>query len=347
MYFIHGTDEPGGHIHVVYESLQNNSTRTRKRVVEDLPPYSQKFEQANATATSINNRRGYLLYLCRRGLKSGYQVGAGVSGLVRQLEALKDVPEEAMDRCLQWINEKRKERKRAKGQDPEDEDSATTSYMKMWRTLEPEIERIEPETFNDLQMNMDMAKQVFCMQTFGPKYIQYATAMVSMHKKLEYQRIRNTKYWILQQQYLDKHPKDTPHSVYEWFDKVFKANMIKPVEFFAKFICIMDKLLDKINTFTIRGFINTGKSLFTFLLTACMKPVTVMRQGEASSFHFANLIDPGCCKFEEPNINPHNVNTMKLLFGGEECSTDVKNQSAHKISRVPICCTTNYKLGAP
>lgn len=112
----------------------------------------------------------------------------------------------------------------------------------------------------------------------------------------------------------------------------------------AHFILIADKRINKINSFILRGNVNTGKSLITNALTKVLRPSTLNRQGEASQFYMQNLITSPAVVIEEHMTTPLTVNTMKLLLGGENLATDKKNDQTHTISRMPCFFTSNTAL---
>lgn len=348
-YAIHGNTQPTGHIHILFESWPGNCKRTRERIVDDLPTHDTRNADANTTVTKIRNREHFLCYLARKGLRTVYTVGNGFRKLIDALQTFKkdmDVTDSTTS-CIQYINEKRKTRTIPLTIDETDgpEDSGTTVYTKMYDTILPYIQQYKPSNFTELSRAMDKNTQIYLLKAYGPRYTSFAREMVHMHNTHNNQQLRQTTYWDLVNSYVEKHPEEITPAITNWIDNLFETNSINKIEFLAKLILIADKKLTKVNSFILRGEVNTGKSLLLTLLTECMNPSILMRQGDASQFYLQNLVNSPAVIFEDPTINTININTMKLLMGGEKVATDVKNANTHIIQRLPCFFTTNTMLG--
>ncbi len=64
-----------------------------------------------------------------------------------------------------------------------------------------------------------------------------------------------------------------------------------------------------------------------------------------SNFHFASCVGKRIIWWDEPELNPLNIENVKLLFGGQKLSVEVKYQSTQPLERTPVFCASNKYPG--
>jgi len=358
-YFIHGSEYPYGHIHVLFTASSNAITRKRERICRDLPLCNPNEWQCGKTTKIIKADTGtdFSDYCGRRGGGTHHTVGKGVKHVEDFYKSLKTPRDfEAAEGCLQYMEKKRNSRKGITTTDNTNPDGPDTlsfkDNQKLFSILNPYVEKYRPENLVQLQKILGKKIQLDIMSSIGPKWQGYAKQLIDIIKNDEKEYMKKDPYIKQIQTYINKDIKENPitrRQVYEgitWIILIFKYNGIDGLDFLAKFLLIIDQSLNKVNSFILRGQINTGKSMLMNLLLEVLNPTLLMRQGDASQFYFQNLICSTCVLFEEPVITPTSVNSFKLLMGGEKCATDVKNQNTHTIFRTPCFFTTNTALAA-
>jgi hypothetical protein len=124
---------------------------------------------------------------------------------------------------------------------------------------------------------------------------------------------------------------------------LFEANNIDVATFFSHFLLI-HSTITKVNTFILKGPINTGKSLLLNLLLHDTKPTRIARERDKSNFHLDQLPNSTAVIFEEPIIDQTTVGTWKLLLEGAPIPTDMKHADKELIHRLPIFISTNQPI---
>ena len=130
----------------------------------------------------------------------------------------------------------------------------------------------------------------------------------------------------------------------DWLYNMFQVNNISIEEFFAWFIIIGDKKLNKINTFVLKGPTGTGKTLTLSTLLNKLNTGTITRGADNNQFHLQNLLSRNFALFEEPRIGPSTVDEYKLLLEGSQFEINVKNSDMQLIPRIPIFISTNRDI---
>lgn len=359
-YFIHGNKYGPGHIHVIFTATSNSIGRKRERICRDLPNCSSKEPEITATTLAIKAETGanFATYCGRRGGGTHFRVGKGVREIEDFYSSFNTDEEQiAMDACTQFYQKKRNARKQNYTgnllTDPDDytEDSGPV-YSKMYNVLAPYLEKYKPENLTEFHKKIPIEMQLECMKTWGTRFETFAQKLIHMKRTHSLQQKKVKPFVDLAFDYITKDLKEHPLSrytflrAYKWLQFLFTMNGIDMQEFFGKFLLIQDMALPKLNSFVLRGQLNTGKSMLLNLLLECVEPALIMRMGDASQFYLQNLVTAPAVLFEEPTITNVSINTFKLLMGGEKCATDVKNQNTHTIYRLPNYYTTNIALGA-
>ncbi|KAK8372859.1 hypothetical protein O3P69_018685 [Scylla paramamosain] len=113
------------------------------------------------------------------------------------------------------------------------------------------------------------------------------------------------------------------------------TNNIDIAEFFAWFIVIGDKKLQKINTFVLKGPTGTGKTLTLATLLNKLNTGTITRCADTNQFHLQNLLSRNFALFEEPRIGVATVDEYKLLLEGSQFEINVKNSDMEQLHRIP------------
>ncbi len=129
--------------------------------------------------------------------------------------------------------------------------------------------------------------------------------------------------------------------IYKWLEKqrIDKYVWINAVE------TVMNKTHPKKNTLVMVGISNSCKSLMSKIITAPYTTGLVVKQGLSSSpFNWQNLRYKNLAVVEEPLITPTEVETYKLLMGGERLEVQVKGQDMWELDRTPMVMTANGVL---
>lgn len=135
--------------------------------------------------------------------------------------------------------------------------------------------------------------------------------------------------------------KEPNEATTKWLDEFWEANKIKPEEFLTWFFAIGNKTIPKVNTLTIQGPSNCGKSMITNLILESYPSARLGRQGELTPFYLQSAATKPIIIFEEPRIIETTVDDMKLLLGGEPMEIAVKNNENEHLQRTPVYITTN------
>ncbi|KAK3885399.1 hypothetical protein Pcinc_010397 [Petrolisthes cinctipes] len=348
---IHGGKDGRGHIHVLYEAWPANSKRTRARIIADLPQTNSSGTESELTNTKISYQKNFLLYILRKGLSTFKVISQGVQSAIDCINCMKSSIDavDATEKCIQYVNEKRMAKKQNKPTPldmDDEEDGNVTVYSKMHRVIQPYIAKHKPKNMTELMNMMDFPTQDLLLKSYGTNYKRFASAMIELYNVAEVNKQREIPFLrkIEREININEYRKRDYKPIQNWLNMLFESNNIDPIDFMAHFILIADKKINKINSFILRGNVNTGKSLIINALTKILRLSNLNRQGEASQFYFQNLITSPAVVIEEPLITPLTVNTMKLLMGGENLATDKKNDQTHIVKRIPCFFTTTTAL---
>jgi hypothetical protein len=182
---------------------------------------------------------------------------------------------------------------------------------------------------------------------WGPQWCKYAEHLIWINNAMKKNTIKEKHYLdIVDEEMAEVEIDEKVLEGAKWLERILKMNLIHGPEFFAKFIVVREKMLNKINTFCICGPPNCGKTMFILLLTKDLEATTLPKQHDLGTFYFQKLCGPTCAIIEEPMIWTMNVNAYKTLLGGERPSTDVKNKEHEDLKRIPFFITTSeHRLG--
>uniref|UniRef100_A0AAU7E1I9 NS1 protein n=1 Tax=Mops bat parvovirus TaxID=3141925 RepID=A0AAU7E1I9_9VIRU len=125
-------------------------------------------------------------------------------------------------------------------------------------------------------------------------------------------------------------------------EKILMIQKIHITEFAYHILKWFLKLDNKKNTFILQGPGNTGKSVLARSLCNIFK-----RKGEIlsnSNFAFQNIINKDICIWEEPIINDHISEKIKLIMEGTKTEVDIKMKAPKTLHPPPLIITTNHNI---
>ncbi len=333
IYFDHGN-----HIHILYYGHAQNKHRTFERITKYLQCTAGQITGGNITLIPIYKTiEKFIAYLLRKGLNTWTKVGEGLETAKNLWDTFKillsdqsiDVTDGAQN-CIQYMNEKRTERK---------QEGEGNSYAQQHRIFGPMIKKYNIQDITELKLLLSEEELTQYFIRWGKSWENNVQALLEYIKSKNDNKILQKDYYEL----LETYCKDKPiNKINEkWIEDLFKINNINFSQFMCEFIAVKNKDLPKRNTLVLLGIPNSGKSLLASMLTEPFNPTIINRQGENSVFYFQNLLHASLVLMEEPTIGPHNANTFKTLLGGEKYSTDVKNGVKQTIQRKPFVITSN------
>lgn len=133
-----------------------------------------------------------------------------------------------------------------------------------------------------------------------------------------------------------------PESIYAWF--CWAHNQFGCVRTFVETLSnVVDRKTGKKNTFLIVGASNTGKTFFFNKPLQKLQPMKTLvgSMGNASPFMWEKCQGQRLIFIDECKIDPTNIETAKLLFGGEEPEVGCKGKIAGEVLKVPVICSGN------
>ncbi|KAF2368535.1 Parvovirus non-structural protein 1 helicase domain [Trinorchestia longiramus] len=335
VYFNHGD-----HLHILFCSTPTNKKRSIERISADLGINPGGIDLCFATNIRVESYKRFILYLHRKGLKSWTIINNGLQALsdvwkyIQQLlKVNKDYrSQDAIDgveNCIQYIAAKREERKQ--------DSYKKNSYARIEEIIGPIIDEHQCETLSELRNILTTNQIISFFKMWGNRWESLSESLISYKKQGRQQLLQDMNYFDI-----IALNTETPKVINKaWILSVFYTNNINFEDFIAKFIIVREKKLTKINTFTLFGESNCGKSMIIKLLTERLNPTILGKQEDASSFYFQRLLKAGIAILEEPTFTQQNINTYKCLLGGETYVTDVKNHEHQTIPRVPFILTSN------
>lgn len=116
-------------------------------------------------------------------------------------------------------------------------------------------------------------------------------------------------------------------------------------KFLETLVDIVDKRVPKLNCIFVYGPPSSGKNWFFdmvvnfFLLKGQMLNINK----NSGSFAYMDCVDRRIIMWNEPNIceSPSTMDTLKMLFGGDDCPAQVKFSGNQSIRRTPVIVLTN------
>lgn len=115
--------------------------------------------------------------------------------------------------------------------------------------------------------------------------------------------------------------------------------------FWKELFATLDKTVPKLNTMCIIGPPGSGKTFLADCVSAFM-----LNTGNIANFNKSCNFPLQDCKnrrflvWNEPNFSPNNLDTLKMLLGGDPCPARIKYESDYVIPRTPVMMTTNKKV---
>lgn len=117
------------------------------------------------------------------------------------------------------------------------------------------------------------------------------------------------------------------------------------INWIATIHSIMERELPKCNSIYISSPPNSGKTWFADMLTAFYINVgQVNNFNRNSQFPLNDCVNRRVLIWNEPNIEPSALETVKMLLGGDPCPANVKYQSGHIITKTPVIITANSRI---
>lgn len=133
-----------------------------------------------------------------------------------------------------------------------------------------------------------------------------------------------------------------PESMYAWF--CWAHNQFGDVRNFVATLCsIVDRKSGKQNTLLLVGASNTGKSFFFNKPLQKVQPMKTLvgNMGNASPFMWEKCQGQRLIFIDECRIDASNIETAKLVFGGEEPEVGCKGKIAGEVLKTPVICSGN------
>ncbi len=127
----------------------------------------------------------------------------------------------------------------------------------------------------------------------------------------------------------------------KWLDNWFKMQDINKSDFVRDLLKVMNREHHKKNTFYMLGPSNTGKTMISRIATDFYMKAYIVRTKGDSVFCYQNLRHKTIGIYDEPMITPQDVDTFKLILGGESTEVPVKGQDDVLLDRTPIVLTSN------
>lgn len=140
----------------------------------------------------------------------------------------------------------------------------------------------------------------------------------------------------------NEHYMSVAESLYAWF--CWAHNQFGDVRSFVETLCnIVDRKTGKKNTLLLVGSSNTGKTFFFNKPLQRLQPMKTLvgSMGNASPFMWEKCQGQRLIFVDECRIDPTNIETAKLLFGGEEPEVGCKGKIAGEVLKAPVICSGN------
>lgn len=332
----------GDHWHITFQCLQNNVSRKRETITTFLQLGSEATAEASASTIIIRSIKKWIFYLVRYGLNRLQNFGPMPPVFERILNYLRgnrttDSVDGIAPPCISeddpcpYMNLKRETRSTKQLYKDRDYD-----YMQNLITEK------KAKTFQDLMQSLSQEEFRTLYITLGSSYADKLRNVIYFNKLHERMTDNRKPIWI-QIREKNKQPANTENIT--WLENMLAKNNIDIPYFLAWFQIIGDQLLNKVNTLVIEGPTGTGKSLTLQSLLKNLNVATVTRTGDASQFHFQNLLYKNMAILEEPRISQATVDEYKLLLEGAHFEINVKNRDMQLLTRKPIFISTNRDIG--
>ncbi|KAK8388550.1 hypothetical protein O3P69_020497 [Scylla paramamosain] len=322
----------GDHWHITFQSAKSNVPRKRNTICKFLGLGNEACLEASASTTLIKTIKNWILYLIRYGLDRLQYFGTLHPTFRAIINYFKNnrVTGDDVDGPCPYRSHKRTTR--AVQQHYKDKE-----YDFIHDLLQ------EKQVFTIKQLLQHLNEEEFRMMwiTLGNGYKEKIRNILQHQNQMKRQ-INNSRPIMLQLN--DACTYNHKEENVDWLYNLFAANNIDVSEFFAWFIIIGDKKLQKINTFVIKGPTGTGKTLTLATLLNKLNTGTITRFADTNQFHLQNLLSRNFALFEEPRIGVATVDEYKLLLEGSQFEINVKNSDMEQLHRIPIFISTNREI---
>lgn len=114
--------------------------------------------------------------------------------------------------------------------------------------------------------------------------------------------------------------------------------------FFKNVYNVVAKKLPKINSLYVIGVPSSGKNwIFDSLLAFFMNTGSIANFNKFSNFPFNNCKQRRILCWNEPNTDrsEQTFDTCKMIFGGDPCPVNIKNQEHYEMPRTPVLILSN------
>lgn len=124
---------------------------------------------------------------------------------------------------------------------------------------------------------------------------------------------------------------------------LFQYKSAENVKLFLKdLLDLLDKTIPKKNCMHVEGPPCSGKNLFFDCVIAfCINHGQMRNFNKYNSFPLMNCVDRRILYWNEPVLESSAVETLKMIFGGDTCTTPIKHQNDRAILRTPVICMSN------
>ncbi|KAK8388932.1 hypothetical protein O3P69_020710 [Scylla paramamosain] len=322
----------GDHWHITFQSAKSNVPRKRGTICKFLGLGSEACLEASASTTLIKTIKNWILYLIRYGLDRLQYFGSLHPTFRSIINYFKNnrITGDDVDGPCPYMSEKRKTRA-VQQQFKEKEYDFIHNMLqeKQVYTIKQLLQQLNEEEFRVMWI------------TLGNGYKEKIRNILQHQNQMKRQH-NNSRPIMLQLN--DACTYNHKEENVDWLYNLFAANNIDIAEFFAWFIVIRDKKLQKINTFVLKGPTGTGKTLTLATLLNKLNTGTITRCAETNQFHLQNLLSRNFALFEEPRIGVATVDEYKLLLEGSQFEINVKNSDMEQLYRIPIFISTNRDI---
>lgn len=113
-------------------------------------------------------------------------------------------------------------------------------------------------------------------------------------------------------------------------------------QFLYDLLAILDKTKPKCNTFFVHGEANAGKNFFfDAVMHFCVNFGIITNWNRFNQFPLQDCPNRRVLFWNEPNFEDGVEETLKLLFGGDQCGARIKYEGDAVIARTPIIVLSN------
>lgn len=113
-------------------------------------------------------------------------------------------------------------------------------------------------------------------------------------------------------------------------------------EFLTNLVNVVDRRVPKLNTFQVTSPPSAGKTwFFDMVCNFFLNRGNLKNFNRFSGFPFQDCHLRRILLWNEPNATPDSIDTLKMIFGGDDCAAGKKYEGDVNITRTPLIITTN------